>query len=111
METLRQGWLSPTGEFIQCASYDHIEAARKLSEPLNLPDYNFKTKRRISADDKLLNAGWAYIGLSDFLGVREWRIAWNAHLSYEQRRFLEPYFDSEIQMNDVSAWRWKEETE
>lgn len=70
-EKLRSGWLSPTGEFFECSYSDHIDVARELAEPLKLPDYDFKTERRISADDKLMNAGWVYIGLSA-IPPREW---------------------------------------
>ena len=112
METLKQGWLSPTGEFFECGSFDHIDVAGTLCEPLHLPDYDFKTERRISADDKLLNYGWVYIGISCFF-CHEWRIAWRAHLSYEQKKFLEPYFEDGggLPVNDMSAFRWKEEIE
>ena len=111
-DELRNGWLSPTGEFFECGYCDHIDVAQKLTEPLQLPDYDFKTERRISADDKLLNAGWVYIGFASVI-FREWMIGWRHHLTHEQRMFLAPYFEKEdgFPVNAVAMMRWKEETE
>ena len=106
MNNLKQGWLSPTGEFTECNSYDHIAVARSLAYPLHFPDYDTRTERRVSDDEKLLNAGWAYIGVSSFL-CHEWRIGWKKNLTPEQRRFLRPYFEeSDLPVNDVSVMRW-----
>lgn len=57
MSRLRQGWLSPTGEFFECNSYDHCEMARKLADNLSLQRIDIKTSRIISEDEQLLNAG------------------------------------------------------
>lgn len=106
---LEQGWLSPTGEFFKCNSYDHIEKAKELAENLNLPDIDSKTGRIISADDQLLFAGWVYIGISVFL-CHEWRVGWHRSLSQEQIQFLRPYFEQEdIPMNSFCKTHWEEE--
>lgn len=108
--TLRTGWLSPTGEFFECLSYDHIMCAKELAEPLNLSDYDFITNRRISADDMLMNCGWVYIGISSF-GSHEWRIGWKTHLTPEQRLFLKNYFEdgNGIPVNEISVMRWEDD--
>lgn len=108
MSTLKSGWLSPTGEFFSCSSFDHIVTARELAEHLNLPDYDFKTNRRVSDDDKLMNSGWVYIGISTY-GRHEWRIGWKTHLTYEQKRFLTPYFEDELPVDSMSVLRWNDE--
>lgn len=79
---LNTGWLSPTGEFFQCNSYDHIAVARELSGD----DYR--------ADEMLMKRGFVQISIS-LLGKKEWAIFWDAkhHLTPEQTRFLRPYFE------------------
>ena len=111
MEKIKTGWLSPTGEFFPAGLYDHIEVARELADSLNLPSYDFKKNRAISDDDKLLNAGWVYIGIGVYF-EHEWRVGWNLRLSPEQIRFLKPYFEeSDIPMNEIAKERWELETE
>ena len=87
MVELQQGWLSPTGEFFECHSYDHYSTARELADNLSLPYIDIKTSRIISEDDRLLNAGWVYIGIASFM-CHEWRIGWKLKLSPEQVCFL-----------------------
>jgi len=109
---LYAGWLSPTGEFLKAALYEHITIAREVAEKLHLPDYDFKRERRISADEALENAGWVYIGIGTFLD-HEWRIGggmlpWTS----EQKAFLRQYFEeSDIPANQVSRDRWEFENE
>lgn len=92
MSSLKSGWLSPTGEFFPCISFDHIVTARELAEHLNL----------------LMNSGWVYIGISTY-GRHEWRIGWKTHLTYEQKRFLTPYFEDELPVDSMSVLRWNDE--
>lgn len=110
MNELRQGWLSPTGEFFECHSYDHYETARELAYNLSLPSIDTKLSRIISEDEKLLNAGWVYIGIASFM-CHEWRFGWNRKLTSEQVRFLRPYFENGngLPVNEFCKMRWKEE--
>lgn len=57
MSRLRQGWLSPTGEFFECNSYDHYGTAKELTNNLSLSRIDVKTNRTVSEDEQLLNAG------------------------------------------------------
>ena len=110
MSELKTGWLSPTGEFFEAGLYEHLELARKLEDGVHVPDFDFKTNRRISDDDKLLRNGWVYIGIGVFF-EHEWRIAWEGTLTPEQRVFLNPYFyDNDIPVNQVAKDRWEAET-
>ena len=108
MKELKTGWLSPTGEFFEAGLYEHYSLAQKLSDGLSMPSYDFKRERSISADDQLLNAGWAYVGIGVYF-EHEWRIGWGMQpLTPEQRAFLKPYFeDSDIPMNTVAKERWE----
>ena len=105
---LYAGWLSPTGEFLKAGLYEHISIAREVAKKLHLPDYDFRTERRISADTALENAGWVYIGIGTFMDY-EWRIGggmipWTP----EQKAFLRQYFEeSDIPVNQVSRDRWE----
>lgn len=102
MENLKIGWLSPSGELVECCSYDHIAAAKEIAD----------TRGMAAAwhpDDALMGAGWAYIGLSSF-GTRELRIGWGKFLTDYQKNFLKPYFENEfIPVNGVAMMRWAEE--
>ena len=107
----RTGWISPTGEFVECDSYSHISTAREIAEKLHLgQQYDTKRARWLSDDEKLMNAGWVYVGISSFMG-REWRIGWRSRLTSEQVRFLRPYIEDGggIPVNNVAAMRWEEE--
>jgi hypothetical protein len=110
MNNLRQGWLSPTGEFFECNSYDHYETAKELAEAIFVPSINPKMHRVISDDERLLNAGWVYIGISSFM-CHEWRISWNRKLTPEQISFLRPYFENEneLPVNEFCRTLWNEE--
>lgn len=111
MIELKTGWLSPTGEFSQADPYDHVAVAHELADQLHLPSYDFKRNRSISDDDKLLNAGWVYIGVGTYF-AHEWRVGWNFELTPEQVQFLRPYFeDSDIPMNEIAQERWNLELE
>ena len=97
---IKTGWLSPTGEWYPCPVYDHIYVAKQLSG---------EDKR---ADDVLIARGWVKISITQ-LGRKEWRIYWHRHigLTYEQKRFLSPYFekDSEFPIDDYTRDLWEDE--
>ena len=97
---MKTGWLSPTGEWFSCPVYDHIYMARKLSGESN------------RADDVLINRGWVKISITQ-LGHKEWRIYWNRRLglSFEQKKFLEPYFevDSDFPIDELTRSFWEDE--
>ena len=99
---MKTGWLSPTGEWFPCPVYEHMHWARKLSGE----------DRR--ADDVLIDRGWVKISISQ-LGRKEWRIYWHRHLhlSYEQKQFLRPYFesDSDFPIDALTRDFWEEENE
>lgn len=81
---LDTGWLSPTGEFFQCPTYDHIAVAQKL------------TGEYYRADETIMKRGYVQISIN-LLGTKEWAIFWDLHhtLTPEQTRFLRPYFENE----------------
>lgn len=110
MAELKQGWLSPTGEFFECHSYNHYETARELAETISALSIDSKMHRVISDDEWLLCAGWVHIGISSFR-CHEWRIGWKLRLSPEQICFLRPYFEdeNELPINKFSKIHWKEE--
>ena len=103
-DDLKTGWLSPTGDFHPCYSYDHISEARSITG-------KFKYSECKNPDEELMNAGWVYIGISSFM-CHEWRIGWRKFLTDYQINFLKPYFeDSLIPVNDYAVLKWKREVE
>jgi len=107
MNDINLGWLSPTGEFVKCSSYDHTETAREILSSIQ----NISEKDMKCADDVLTDSGWVYIGVSS-LGRKEYRIYWNRHLTSEQILFLKPYFeDTTIPVNNVAKYRFEIEAE
>lgn len=103
------GWLSPTGEFIQCALMDHLSVARDIAEKLNYPTYDSVKDKLLHPDDRLYNHGWAHITRS-LLGAHEYMINWERHLTLEQKRYLEPIFeDDSILIDRLSRFEWEEE--
>lgn len=110
-EKFKIGWLSPTGEFIECDSYNHIKIAQDVAEKLHLPSYDFENERSISADDALFKIGWAHIGVTGSL-KKEWFVFWNRKLTPEQVAFLRPYFESEkLNIGPVTKQHWTLEME
>ena len=49
------GFLSPSGKYIECESYEHLDVATQLVNEF-YPDY--KIKNRIEAENKLFNEGY-----------------------------------------------------
>lgn len=90
MSNLKTGWLSPTGEFVECPYYDHYETAKEIVN---------KCSAYFCADEDydyyLEDHGWIGIHLSLF-GAREWIISGNIRATPEQIRFLEPYMFDDI---------------
>ena len=96
---MKTGWLSPTGEFIECDVCDHLDVAREL------------TGEGYHADDTLLKRGYVQISRS-LMGNREYKIYYDLHhnLTTEQIRFLRPYFeDNNILMDSMAQMRWNME--
>lgn len=96
---MKTGWLSPTGEFVECDVCDHIEAACEIAG------------ERYRADEKLKKSGWVQITRS-LMGRKEWHIYYDLYhnLTPEQIRFLRPYFENdEIPMNSIAKMRWEME--
>jgi len=95
---LPTGWLSPTGDFYECAVYEHIAMAREL----------IHTEHR--ADEILVNGGWVSITISQ-LGNKEYYIWWKNFLQDEQKNFLKKYFENEsVPVSYMSKMRWNDET-
>lgn len=104
MNELKIGWLTPTGELIECTGYEHLSTARDIAAKLGL------LKNESRADDDLFNAGFVLIGRWTFLS-HGWRIIWGWHhtLTPEQRRFLQPYFYNEADIDEQTLMRWLRE--
>lgn len=85
------GWLSPTGELVACATYEHVSVARDLCEALHL-----STMGRIPDDEQLLKHGWCQISTVCEPGMgTAYSIFWYCHLSPEQCRCLKPIIEGE----------------
>lgn len=57
------GFLSPSGELRECASYDHLSTALDICEELGRHCYN-----GLAAEDYLLDQGWIVIRARDVYG-------------------------------------------
>ena len=96
---MKIGWLSPTGEFIECGLYDHSVVAEKL------------TGDPVQPDEILFKRGYAKITVS-MLGKKEQAIFWDLHrdLTPEQVRFLRPYFEeNDLPLTWATRYRWEQE--
>lgn len=87
---LKCGWLSPSGEFIECNPYDHIAVAEEVLGS-SIP----------SADEQLLNSGWVKIYRESFCG-HKWGVTWYKFLTDSQKSFLSPLFKDKT--NDFLAY-------
>ena len=100
------GWLSPSGEFIECDYYNHISIAHELVEK-----YGYHKVGSKPDDDILLYNGWVHIGITS-IGKKEWAIYWENFLTEEQKNAIKPYFeDDEIPMCFVSQCKWEKEND
>lgn len=90
MGNLKTGWLSPTGEFLECAYYDHYFTAKEIVD---------RCSKYFCADEDydryLEEHGWISIHLSLF-GERRWVISETRYPSPEQIKFLEQYLYDDI---------------
>ena len=103
------GWLSPTGEFIQCALMDHLSVAREIADELNYPKYDDIKDKLLHPDEQLLRNGWVHITRFQ-LGAHEYVVYWQRHLTQEQKRYLEPFFNDDNSLIDrLSRFEWEEE--
>lgn len=83
MSAIRCGWLSSSGEFIECEPYEHIAIAEKLVDG-KVP--------YMVADDYLLDHGWVKIYRESFCG-HKWHINWRGFFLSERQKF---FFASDI---------------
>lgn len=98
------GWLSPTGELVECSLYDHIAVAEEIIEAYKYPD------SAGPEDDYLISLGWVHISMS-LMGEQGYSIYWNTsqHLSNEQFEFLQPYFEDKNKVTWFTQVRWDRE--
>lgn len=103
MLCLKLGWLSSSGEFIECGTYEHVSIAHELVDKLPCRS---PAELRKADDDILIDNGWVHIGISAF--SHKYVIWWNHKtlLSSEQRNFLIPYFEDRdnVEMMCLSNW-------
>ena len=81
------GWLSPSGEFIECEPRDHLSVADGIAQNLDIYDDD------CNSDDVLLEFGWIRISILEFLeyGFVFYFVKDNA--SENQRLFLRDFYD------------------
>lgn len=89
---LSTGWLSPTGEFVQCGWGDHLDVAEDIVNKSQIYDSAIYW----SYDDCLEKNGWIGIHLS-LLHNKEWCLSECLHMTPEQHSFLLPYMNDDIQ--------------
>lgn len=107
MNNLPLGWLSPTGEFVECPVCEHTVVAVEICENLN---YEIKSNRCFVYDDVLLTHGWVHVSRS-LIGKKEYAIYWQTHLTPEQKIFLKPYFEDRDYVMFGSYSMWERENE
>lgn len=99
------GWLSPTGEFIECNFAEHYSTAEDIlsKDPVGI-------LKDGCADDQLINFGWVRISMKRMF-VCAYEISWNTdrHLSYEQFSFLQKYFKAMDTISPHTIIRWEKE--
>ena len=81
------GWLSPSGEFIECEPRDHLSVADDIAQNLDIYDDD------CNSDDVLLEFGWIRISILEFFerGFHFPFVKENA--SENQRLFLHDFYD------------------
>lgn len=70
------GYLSPSGEFYKCESYEHMYYSEQLCEEI----YPYEVARDIFAEDYLLSKGWIVFRARDVYNNRKGSIT-SEHLS------------------------------
>lgn len=90
MNKIKLGWLSPTGEMIECNAYGHIQAA------YDILDKNYDMGCVLNPDDVLVGLGWVHICRGAILD-HNYHFFWNVNrfLTLEQIQYLKPYFEDE----------------
>lgn len=102
---LHTGWLSPTGEFIQCDYMSHAATAQKIVEK-----YEVQLGHEITEDDFLFQAGWIEIGFN-MLGKQEYYILFETPLTDIQIRYLQNILDKEDKLDFPIGWLSKNRIE
>ena len=95
---MQTGWLSPTGEWHPCETYEHTTYASRILE---------------SSEGRLEKAGWVKITRSA-MDIREQKIYWDLRhsLTPEQIRFLRPYFEeNDIPVCELATYRFRKESD
>lgn len=95
---MQTGWLSPTGEWHPCETYEHTTYASRILE---------------SSEGCLEKAGWVKITRSA-MGIREQKIYWDLRhsLTPEQIRFLRPYFEeNDIPVCELATYRFRKKSD
>lgn len=105
MDNVRTGWLSPTGEFFPCESYEHQMVAEKLCE-----SYGINQWSETWPADELRNKGWCSISIMVFLDHGYAIVFPECLPSPEQLRFLRPYYEGEygLEMTTSSKHEYEE---
>lgn len=86
------GILSPSGSFIECESYEHLDLAQEIAEKLNS---EYSHKNRITCEEYLQKLGYIMVRARDVYGLIGYLDDDNKviHLSDEQKKWLEKYYD------------------
>lgn len=103
---MKTGWLSPTGELIECAYFDHYATAKELVNKLSK-----NIDKTIEPDDLLLQCGYAKLGIS-MLGMKSYYVIRNRKLTECQRYFLKDIIEDEnpdIPIDSLTLAQWKYE--
>lgn len=100
------GFLSPSGEYIECGIYEHISVARDICKANGWEYYH-------NCDDILLQHGYAHMTLSLF-GKKEYHVYWEHFLTEEQKNWLKHIFeigDDEdyIPISHITRYEFEEE--
>lgn len=84
------GFLSPTGEFIECDYMDHIIVAEELCEKLGYTEAIYHP-----TDILLEKFGFVQMSMSVLI-CWEYHVFWDSshHLTEEQKNFLRPIFEA-----------------
>lgn len=108
MEELRQGWLSPTAEFVPMKnSESHWESAHAITKQID----GLSRNECFDAEETLLRRGWVKIGYN-LHGDKKWYCYWIVPMSPEQRLVMrdciENPFSKQV-LDDESLDRWRKE--
>lgn len=85
---LSTGWLSPTGEFLECELFDHISLSKEIAKSYK----HYLSEMEPSTF--IENQGWIGIHISLF-GKKEWIVSSNK-MTEDQYQFLRKYLQDEI---------------